>query len=391
MLRAEIDRLRERLGGPPLEWQYALRDVSLFAEPGESIGLVGDNGSGKSTLLKIICGVMDPYAGRVEVNGRLGALIEVRAGIQPELSGRENIKLYGTLLGLPRVEVMKRFDQIVEFAQLETAIDRQVKFYSSGMQMRLGFSVAAFLEPAILLVDEVLAVGDAAFQQRCLERMRYVLEQGTTVVYVSHDLASVGAVCKRALWLHNGVLMGSGTVRDILNAYRRSVESTPNVDVSAGTGPVQLRGIEVTNPEAAVPCTAQPLEIRAIVDVAEERRLALFFGISEGTADPILVVRRRGRWRAGSHDVRCTFPELPLPRGRYALWVGVFDHSQGNEEIINWQRVDQFEVFGPDLDDPPTAVVRRAPFYVEHSWEVELADQRTTHTVAYESTSHAGR
>ena len=145
--------------------------------PGEAVGLVGINGSGKSTLLKILTRVMYPYAGRVEVAGRTGALIEVRAGIHPELTGRENIHLYGTLLGLPRRMVASRFDEIVEFAQLEDAIDRQVKFYSSGMQMRLGFGVAAFLEPDVLLVDEVLAVGDTGFQQRCIDRMRTMLDR----------------------------------------------------------------------------------------------------------------------------------------------------------------------------------------------------------------------
>ena len=138
------------------------------------------------------------------VQGRIGALIEIRAGIHPNLTGRENVYLTGSLMGLSRKRVSERFDEIVAFAELEDAIDRQVKYYSSGMQMRLGFGVAAFLEPDVLLVDEVLAVGDAAFQQRCLDRMRYVLSQGTTLIFVSHDLAAVEATCTQGIWLHNG-------------------------------------------------------------------------------------------------------------------------------------------------------------------------------------------
>src|SRR5690349_1513057 len=269
MMRAEIDRLRERLGGPALDWQWALRDVTLRCEPGESIGLVGDNGSGKSTLLKIVCGVMYPYAAqRLDVVGRIGALIEVRAGIQPDLTGRENIALYGTLLGLTRSEVMARFDAIVDFAQLDFAIDRQVKFYSSGMQMRLGFSVAAFLDPAIMLVDEVLAVGDAAFQQRCLDRMRYVIDQGTTVVYVSHDLASVGSICQRSIWLHHGVAMAEGTTKEILAAYRGSVEAASKLADAEGI--VRITALDIDSPDSATPTTQHALTLRFLLEAQED-------------------------------------------------------------------------------------------------------------------------
>ena len=173
-------------------------------EPGEAIGLIGANGSGKTTLLRLVNRVMYPYAGRVSVHGRVGALIEIRAGLHPELRGSENIYFFGSLLGLRRSEFAADFDDIVAFAELEHAIHRQVKFYSSGMQMRLGFAAASFLDPAILLVDEVLAVGDSAFQQRCLARLRGLLIAGTTLVFVSHDLAAVEATCRRAIWLDGG-------------------------------------------------------------------------------------------------------------------------------------------------------------------------------------------
>ena len=223
-LRDKFDKLPSRLKGARRGWRWALRDIGFHAEPGDSIGLVGVNGSGKSTFLKILCRVMYPYAGSVTAVGRVGALIEVRSGLHPDLTGRENVFLYGSLLGLRRKEVARKFDEIVAFAEVGEAIDRQVKFFSSGMQMRLGFSVAAHLEPDILLVDEVLAVGDASFQQKCLDRMRYVLSQGTTLVYVSHDLATVEATCARGMWLDDGAINGYGAIGDVLDAYRRSFD-----------------------------------------------------------------------------------------------------------------------------------------------------------------------
>ena len=172
---------------------------------------MGANGAGKSTLLKLMARVMYQTAGQVDIAGRVGALIDIRAGMAPLLTGRENIYFTGTLMGLKRKEIARRFDEIVEFAGLESAVDRQVKHYSWGMQMRLGFGVAAYLEPDVLLVDEVLAVGDATFQQRCLERMRYVLNQGTTLVFVSHDLPAIEATCTNAMWLDEGLGPGRGT------------------------------------------------------------------------------------------------------------------------------------------------------------------------------------
>jgi ABC-type polysaccharide/polyol phosphate transport system ATPase subunit len=201
-------------------WRWALRDVTLTAGPGESVGILGVNGSGKSTFLKILARIMYPYAGQVELYGRVAGLIEIRAGIHPDLTGRENVFVYGSLLGLRRAEVARRFDEIVQFAELPDAIERQAKFYSSGMQMRLAFSVAAFLQPDILLVDEVLAVGDAAFQEKCLDRMRTLLGQGTTLIFVSHDLTAVEALCRRGMWLHGGVVEAIGPCRDVLAAYR---------------------------------------------------------------------------------------------------------------------------------------------------------------------------
>src|SRR5579884_3845041 len=219
LLRDELERIMHRADSEG-RWLWALKDISLIVQPGEAVGLIGANGSGKSTLLKILTQVMYPYAGTVEVRGRVGAMIELVSGLHEDLTGAENIRIYGSLLGWTRRDLLRRFDDIVAFADLEHAINRQVKFYSSGMQMRLSFAVAAFLDPHILLVDEILAVGDAVFQERCLGLMKDVLAQGTTLVYVSHDLSTVEAMCRRAIWLDQGRVREDGPVAHVLHAYR---------------------------------------------------------------------------------------------------------------------------------------------------------------------------
>jgi ABC-type polysaccharide/polyol phosphate transport system ATPase subunit len=366
LLRDELQRLRPGSGGVGRGWRWALRDVDLVAEPGESIGLVGANGSGKTTLLKILTRVMYPYAGSVEVQGRVGALIEVRAGIHPDLTGRENVFLFGSLLGLSRRDVGRRFDEIVAFAELEQAIDRQVKFYSSGMQMRLGFAVAGFLQPEVLLVDEVLAVGDAAFQQKSLDRMRFMLHQGTTLVFVSHDLAAVEAACARSIWLRDGLIVEDGPVRDVLSAYRRSIEEgaelAPQTD-----GLVRLLKAEVMGPDRGLPRSHEPLDLSLTVSSSEPRAATVCIGVSEGPATPIFLVRRELHLVAGDTTIRCSIPNLPLPRGRYFVWLAAFD----TVDLLAWQPATRFDVSGPDLDPPPRAVVRLSPVHSEAKWSVE--------------------
>jgi ABC-2 type transport system ATP-binding protein len=367
LLRDEIQRLSARLRGEAGRgWRWALRDIDLTAQPGESVGLIGANGSGKTTLLKILTRVMYPYAGSVEVAGRVSALIEVRAGIHPDLTGRENVFLFGSLLGLSRRDVAKRFDDIVTFAELEGAIDRQVKFFSSGMQMRLGFAVAGFLEPDVLLVDEVLAVGDTAFQQKCLDRMRFMLTRGTTLVFVSHDLAAVEATCSRGLWLHDGALKQDGPVREVLSAYRRSIEESAEL-IPQTDGLAQVMKAEVTGPDRGLPRSHEQLDIALILKTTEARSAAICLGVSEGPATPIFLVRRDVYLSAGDNRIRCSIPHLPLPRGRFYLWVALFDVA----DLMAWQPVSHFDVMGPDLDPAPRAVVRLAPVHSEAVWDIE--------------------
>ena len=369
LLRDELERLRSRLGGRPQDrWRWALRDVDFLVEPGESVGLVGVNGSGKSTLLKILTRVMFPYAGRLEVAGRVGALIEVRAGIHPDLTGRENIYLYGSLLGLKRRTVARRFDSIVSFAELERAVDRQVKFYSSGMQMRLGFAVAAFLEPHVLLVDEVLAVGDSTFQQKCLDRMRDVLAQGTTLVFVSHDLAAVEATCERGVWLHDGVVAEDGPVRQVLGEYRQAIEESAEA-APAPTGPVRLLKAAASGERDQVPTTQAPFQATLVFESDQAQTANLCVGVSEGPATPIFVIRRDLHLTAGETEARMSLPYLPLPRGRFYLWAAVVDKD--GDDLLSWHPAIHFDVVGPDLDPAPRAVVRLAPLHVDASITVE--------------------
>ena len=197
----------------------ALKDISLAVGKGEALGIIGRNGAGKSTALGLIAGVLRPSAGRIMVKGRISPLLELGAGFHPELTGRENIELNGVLMGLSRREVAKKIDPIIEFSELGEHIDQPIRTYSSGMLARLGFSVVANLDPEILLIDEVLAVGDISFQTRCIERMMSFKENGVTMVFVSHVLEDIAKLCDRVIWLDNCTIRMSGRPQEVLNAY----------------------------------------------------------------------------------------------------------------------------------------------------------------------------
>jgi hypothetical protein len=239
-----------------------------------------------------------------------------------------------------------------------------VKFYSSGMKMRLGFAVAAFLEPDILLVDEVLAVGDASFQQKCLDRMRQVLASDTTLIFVSHDLAAVQATCSRGIWLANGDAMAQGPIDDVLRAYRQSIEQAAEAAHTDQLG--HLLKATATGPHGGPVRTQEPLELTLVLESQLEGSTELFIGVSEGTATPIFSLRRPIYLKQGQTEIRCVLPHLPLARGRFYLWVGAW----GGGEVVPWHPAVYFDVAGPDLDPAPRAVVRLAPVHVEASWEI---------------------
>ncbi len=211
---------------PKSEILWALRDVSFEVQRGEVVGVIGRNGAGKSTLLKILSRITEPTSGRAEIHGRVGSLLEVGTGFHPELTGRENIYLNGAILGMKRTEIDRKFDEIVAFAEIERFLDMPVKHYSSGMYVRLAFAVAAHLEPEILLVDEVLAVGDAAFQKKALGKMGEVTQEGRTVMFVSHSMPTIENLCKQVFWINAGTIVQSGESRQVVAQYANSVNQT---------------------------------------------------------------------------------------------------------------------------------------------------------------------
>jgi ABC-2 type transport system ATP-binding protein len=350
--------------------RWALRDVSFRIEPGEAVGLIGANGSGKSTLLKIVNGVMEPYAGSVDVSGQVGALIELQSGLHPELTGRENVFLSGAFLGLARRTVAQRFDEIIEFAGLESALDRQVKRYSSGMRMRLGFAVAALLDPAVLLVDEVLAVGDAAFQQRCLEKLRESLEAGTTLVFVSHDLTAVEAVCRRGIWLDDGGVRADDSIAVVLTRYRQDVEERARA-LPSGEGPVRAGVVACTGDDGGVVSTGGRLMLTVDLCADRPRAIGLCLGITEGTAAPVVALRRDVDVDEEPRRVTVTIADLPLAGGRYAVWLGVL--APDGADLVHWHPTVDLVVSGPDLDPLPGGVARLAPVHVDAHWVVDRA------------------
>jgi lipopolysaccharide transport system ATP-binding protein len=234
------------------DYIWALKDVNFEVSPGQVLGIIGRNGAGKSTLLKVLSRITEPTAGRAELRGRVGSLLEVGTGFHPELTGRENIYLNGAILGMSRGEIRGKFDEIVAFAELEKFLDTPVKHYSSGMYMRLAFSVAAHLEPEVLLVDEVLAVGDAAFQKKCLGKIEGISRSGRTVLFVSHNMIAVQSLCTNCLLLTEGTCTQMGDVRTVVDAYMRQIKESDTKTLLAncrrsGTGSVRLENVAVQN------------------------------------------------------------------------------------------------------------------------------------------------
>ena len=266
---------------------WALKDVSFEVARGEAFGIIGDNGAGKSTMLKLLTGIMRPTKGRIQVRGRLSALIEVSAGFHQDLTGRENIYLNGTILGLKRDEIRRKFDEIVAFSGLEAFIDTPVKRYSSGMFARLGFSVAAHVDPEVLLVDEVLSVGDYSFQRKCIDRMTQVIESGTTVVFISHNLRAVGNLCKRSLLLRNGTIAMIGQTTDVLKLYlggeeRRSAQEGRNLEITSvvlsnASGPaVEFRNGDKILVTVEARALTRHEDVSVVIQVTDDQAYPLF-------------------------------------------------------------------------------------------------------------------
>jgi lipopolysaccharide transport system ATP-binding protein len=338
VLKSPLHGLR-RLSGEAEEAErfWALRDVSFEIQPGEVVGLIGRNGAGKSTLLKILSRITAPTRGRIEVHGRLASLLEVGTGFHPELSGRENIYLNGAILGMTRKEVARKFADIVEFAEIEKFIDTPVKRYSSGMYVRLAFAVAAHLEPDILLVDEVLAVGDIAFQRKCLGKMENVSNTGRTVVFVSHNMDAIRKLCKSALLFDKGGLYRAGNVFDVSSVYldymQESVSGNiiPLGDESAAD--FDIPRIEVLNgdgtPKSRIH-TWDEVIFRIVIRASHPLKggaVALQITTLTGAAIHLCSTQPdRGfpvSFEPGINFVDCRFPRLLLAAGKYRVGAGI--------------------------------------------------------------------
>jgi ABC-type polysaccharide/polyol phosphate transport system ATPase subunit len=317
---------------------WALKGVTFEVEEGTTYGLIGHNGSGKSTLLKCIARIYRPDRGRVVTRGRMSALLELGAGFHPELSGRENVYLNGSILGMSRREIDRRFSEIVEFAGLEQFIDSPVKNYSSGMYVRLGFSVAITVEPDVLLIDEILAVGDESFQQRCLEKFADLRRSGRTIVLVSHGLDAVRNICDRAAWLDHGSLVKEGEAHDVVTAYLESVRDDRRAHEQASgrlvsreeaEGGWHIRAVhlvDATGRDVDVVDSGADLTIRLEIEVARDETVALAVGLYR--TDGVHVAGPVYQFHTGSGGPRTLdyrIPSLRLTAGTYDVSARLLD------------------------------------------------------------------
>lgn len=318
-IAAPLRRLRRTNGDYQMLW--ALREVNLEIRQGELVGIIGHNGAGKSTLLKILSRITRPTKGRVEIFGRVGSLLEVGTGFHPDLTGRENVYLSGAILGMRRVEIERKFDQIVAFAEMEKFIETAVKFYSSGMYVRLAFSVAAHLEPEILIMDEVLAVGDAAFQQKCLDKMHDIRREGRTILFVSHNLPAITRLCKRAILLEAGQVVADGEPHTVVNRYLSSnwkagaQREWPDGAEAPGDAIVRLRRVGVYD-ERGEPTT--------VVDIHRQFRIEVSYDVNEAGHVLLPVVElcnEEGTEVFSTHDTNQEWRRRERPPGRYTSAV----------------------------------------------------------------------
>ncbi|MGB7077138.1 MAG: ABC transporter ATP-binding protein [Xanthobacteraceae bacterium] len=342
-LREEFERLFRRGNGVADEREFwALRDVSFTVARGEVVGIIGRNGAGKSTLLKILSRVTEPTGGFARIRGRVASLLEVGTGFHPELTGRENIYLNGAILGMTRAEIKKKFDEIVDFSGVEKFIDTPVKRYSSGMYVRLAFAVAAHLEPEVLIVDEVLAVGDAEFQKKCLGKMRGVAKEGRTILFVSHNLGAVGNLCKRTILVQEGNIVCDGASNEVIGDYLSSVSPSPavgNWGNRSGNGDIEFVSLEFLDAYSG-DATARIKSGQSILlrvgyragnEAALKRHLLLGvsffdmngsfkFAVNNSVVNFPLFVSETGK-------SECAIEKFPLSPGQYL--VGLYGEVQG--------------------------------------------------------------
>jgi lipopolysaccharide transport system ATP-binding protein len=326
---------------PKDETFWALKDVSLEVREGEVLGLIGRNGAGKTTLLKILSRITRPTTGWAEIRGRVGSLLEVGTGFHPELTGRENTFLSGAILGMGKAEITRKFDEIVAFAELEKFIDTPVKHYSSGMYVRLAFAVAAHLEPEILLVDEVLAVGDINFQKKCLGKMGDVAREGRTIVLVSHQLNQIRRLCHRVVWIDDGGLRLDGNTHEVVSAYESAMargQTNGHQKGRSAASKGRFLDWEIVGWPGEELHTLNNLESVTIKFTVEVHQPITngHHGIALFSYDRQLIWARAVdglQLEIGEHDLRFTFPMLPLRPGPYSWQVSLYDDG---DEVDVW-------------------------------------------------------
>jgi lipopolysaccharide transport system ATP-binding protein len=349
----------------PYETFWALKDISFEIKKGETVGFIGRNGAGKSTLLKILSRITEPTSGVAKIHGRVASLLEVGTGFHGELSGRENIYLNGAILGMQKREIERKFDEIVDFAEVEKFIDTPVKRYSSGMYLRLAFAVAAHLEPEILIVDEVLAVGDASFQKKCLNKMHTVGKEGRTVLFVSHNLSAVTSLCQRAIWLNQGKVITDGPSQQTVSEYLNSgvlmmaQQEWPDAAVAPGNDIVRVRGMRLLRTEDGrttdVVDIREPISFEIKFEVLKPGHVLVpNIGLEKDDGFCVFVsLDRDPEWRRCPRPVGCFTSTVHIPGnfladGRFVIGAGIitetpfklhFDVNPG----VAFQVVDSFD------------------------------------------------
>ena len=347
--RQLLTPLGKKIPDPAFEQFWALKDVSFEIKMGDRVGIIGRNGAGKSTLLKILSRITEPTNGRISIKGRVASLLEVGTGFHPELTGRENIYLNGAILGMSKVEIKKKFDEITAFAEVEKFLDTPVKRYSSGMYVRLAFAVAAHLEPEILVVDEVLAVGDAQFQKKCLGKMESVGKEGRTILFVSHQMAAIQNLCQRAVWLNHGKVIAEDTTELVIGKYL--IDSTTRSHISLGdrkdrkgTGEIRFTSVLLQNKKGENISSLQSGQyVKLLFNFKnyvfkDLKNLHLAVGIDNQIGERITVLSSEitnevfSFVKSDVENIEVHIKQLPLTPGRYGLTI----YCTLNGVIADW-------------------------------------------------------
>jgi lipopolysaccharide transport system ATP-binding protein len=382
--------LRGEAAGNLTKAMWALKDVSFEIQHGEVIGIIGHNGAGKSTLLKILSRITEPTDGVVDLYGRVGSLLEVGTGFHQELTGRENIYLNGAILGMTRKEINSKFDEIVAFAEVEDFIDTPVKHYSSGMGLRLGFAVAAHLEPEILVVDEVLAVGDAAFQRKCLGKMGDVAQEGRTVLFVSHTMATIENLCPRTILLNHGQMVMDGPTEEVIAEYLNEAQLVKTQDLTHAPRPQAhfkhiLRSFAMQDdtglPISSIRC-GDPIAFEIGYDAGDLNKNLIFtIQLTSVTGTPLVMFQTRTHYGLVENwpsdgVIRCRVPEMPLLPGPYRINVWCANGRRREDVLDVVENAAELDIISTDYFSTGylPKMGKQGYFLLHAQWEIPSAE-----------------